>query len=202
MSELSNRCIEIINIILNTDGYVRIRDIADKLDVSVRTVKYDLDRIRWWMEENGFELSSLPKKGVMINHDFKPALKEMLESDDNDCFFSAQERVYNLVYYFLTSYRGESLDEIAQQCRISKNTMLRDMDKVEKWFIDHNAIMIRRQKKGVLLKLNEEDSRRLLVEFIVENKNIDETIEYYVFKPSLSNTNQNLLEIEKRLIEK
>lgn len=199
MNELSNRCLAIIRLMLDEQGFVTIKYIADTLHVSVRTVKYDLDKIRWWMKDNGIRFISLPKKGVMIEESDKEDVWHMIDFEGNDYFFSSDERVTNLIYYFLTSYQGESLDEIAQNSNISKNTMLRDMEKVEKWFQEHGIIIRRKQKKGISFSISESDVRRLLVELIVENKNINESIEYYAFKNKISAVNIKSLEIENEI---
>ena len=65
---LDKRCLEILNIIMYTSGYLKIQDLADELQVSKRSVYYDISKINEWLESNNIDpLIQERGKGLLIN---------------------------------------------------------------------------------------------------------------------------------------
>ncbi len=201
MIELSNRCLAIVEMLLKQDGYIRSLDIAENFNVSVRTVKYDIDKIRWWMKDNDLQLLTSPKKGYSISKDDKEAIEELLNSNGNGYFYSSPERLNNLIYFLLAEYNGEKIDEIAAIFDVSKNTILRDLDKAQEWFISHGVSINRKQKKGIELRFSENEVRRLLVDNIIENENVDDIIKCYALNKTLKMSNNAYLKLERKIYE-
>ena len=52
---LGKRCTEILNIVMYTTGYLKIQDLADDLEVSKRSVYYDISKINEWLIDNGID---------------------------------------------------------------------------------------------------------------------------------------------------
>ena len=48
---LDKRCTEILNIVMYTTGYLKVQDLADDLEVSKRSVYYDISKINEWLVE-------------------------------------------------------------------------------------------------------------------------------------------------------
>lgn len=184
MVNISNRCIKILKILLEKNDYINIADIAKFCNASKRTIRYDLNQLKGWLKDNKIQIHSLPKKGIIIDDNDRQKVSELIEETqkDNDYFFSSNERTNLLISYLLCHYQGETLDQIANKFNISKNTLLRDLDKVEEWFFVHGVSLKRRQKKGIVLEGNETEKRRLIVEYLIENSSNE-----YFFKTYLNN---------------
>lgn len=61
---LSNRQRQLVLQLLNAEGAVTAKQLAESAGVSVRTVKYDLADIRDWLAAKGSALKSAPRKGI------------------------------------------------------------------------------------------------------------------------------------------
>ena len=62
--QMSNRIKEIIEVILNSKGYVTIGEIAKQINVSDRTVYREIPEVTEIMREYGVQLNTVSKKGM------------------------------------------------------------------------------------------------------------------------------------------
>lgn len=58
---------EVLNIILNTDGYVTGNELVKMHNVSIRTVRIDIKNFNELLEEYNIKINSSVKKGVLLN---------------------------------------------------------------------------------------------------------------------------------------
>ena len=69
---MNARCREILNILLSSDSYITLAQIAEIMKVSKRSIYYDMCRINEWLNSYGIpELETVRKKGIFINVDTK-----------------------------------------------------------------------------------------------------------------------------------
>ena len=181
MNNLSNRCVTIIRILLEEKDYIVAESISEKCGVSLRTVKYDLDKVKGWLKDNNFELHTVRKKGFRLPEQEKEKIRELLNEDNSDYFLNSEERIDHLLSFFLDKYENESIEDIGLKTGVSRTTMLRDMDKVTDWFTEHNVKLQRKQHKGIGLPTSEKQRRSLIVAYIVEKLDIEKMIEGYAF---------------------
>ncbi len=199
MNNLSNRCVTIIRTLLEEKDFIYVERISEKCGVSLRTVRYDLEKIKGWLKDNDSELIAIPKKGIRIPDNEKERIRELLNEDNSDYFFNAEERFDHLLSFFLDSYQNESIEDIGLKTGVSKSTMLRDMEKVTDWFAEHNVQLQRKQHKGIGLDLNERQRRRLIAAYVVEKLDIEKMIEGYAFGISFGLDYQSQSELVKRI---
>ncbi|MGI6607637.1 MAG: BglG family transcription antiterminator [Erysipelotrichaceae bacterium] len=189
MNNLSNRCIAIIRILLEEEDFIYANNLSKRCHTSIRTTRYDLEQIRDWMESNNLQLLSIPNKGIKIEESSKAAVKKALKNRGSDYFFSAEERVNYLISYLLSFYKGETIEQLAEKMDVSKNTVLRDLTKVENWFKKHGSKLLRKQRKGILLEATESQRRKLIVEYIIERQGLEKIISCHAFNKSEINNN-------------
>ena len=67
---------EILNVILNTDGYVTGNELAKLCNISIRTIRLDIKAINNLLEEYNMKIDSIIKKGYYLTEDGKKLLKE------------------------------------------------------------------------------------------------------------------------------
>ncbi len=199
MNNLSNRCVTIIRTLLEEKDFIFAERISEICGVSLRTVKYDLEKIKGWMKDNGCVLIAVPKKGIRIPEEEKERVRELLSEDSSDYFLSAEERIDHLLSFFLDDYLNESIEDIGLKTCVSRSTMLRDMEKVSDWFTEHNIKLQRKQHKGIGLDLNERQRRRLITAYIVEKLDIEKMIESYVFGKDYGLDYQSQSELAKKI---
>lgn len=202
MNNLSNRCVTIIRTLLEEKDFIFVEKVSEKCGVSLRTVRYDLEKIKGWMKDNGCELIAVPKKGIRIPEEEKDRVRELLSEESSDYFLNSEERIDHLLSFFLNEYDHESIEEIATKTGVSKSTMQRDMDKVYDWFAEHNVEVQRRQHKGIGLDLSERQRRSLIAAYIVEKLDIEKMIEGYAFGKNFDLDYQSQSELVKEIQKK
>lgn len=78
--QLSNRQIKIIARLLTIDSVITTKKLADQFNVSIRTIKNDLNVIQEWMTNYGDYYQSKPHAGIWVkgNIEDKEFLKHQL----------------------------------------------------------------------------------------------------------------------------
>lgn len=183
MIVITQRCVKALELICNGTGSVTARQISEKLNVSERTVRYDVSILSDWLAEKGISLSSIPKKGIYIRDNDKDQVRTLIDqfhrsNGSRDILLNSDERIRMMVANILEGHENETIDDAAESLGVSRTTFLRDMEKTEEWFAAHKAQLKRRQKHGVHLEVGEIQRRRLIVEFIVENLNEKSFLSY------------------------
>ena len=65
---LDKRCTEILNIVMYTTGYLKVQDLADDLEVSKRSVYYDISKINEWLVDNNIDpIIQERGKGIILH---------------------------------------------------------------------------------------------------------------------------------------
>ena len=77
MITITSRCLGILEILSEENAPITVKRISAKINVSERTIRYDINLLKSWLNENGIALSSIPKKGIFLND--KPAARLLLQ---------------------------------------------------------------------------------------------------------------------------
>ena len=92
--QLSTRQRQIVLQLLNAEGVVTSKQLAEAVAVSIRTVKYDLADIREWLALHHSKLESAPRKGGWIEDSVenRMAIREKISDEVEDKFLVPKER--------------------------------------------------------------------------------------------------------------
>lgn len=92
---LSNRQRQLVLQLINAEGAVTAKQLAESAAVSVRTVKYDLTDIRDWLAEKDSVLKSAPRKGIWIeaSEAARTALRKKIDDQLADNYLAPNERI-------------------------------------------------------------------------------------------------------------
>lgn len=66
MQQITKRQIQILLQLLENSEPTTTKELAEQQNVSVRTIKYDLDTIRLWLHERNQDLASKRSQGVWL----------------------------------------------------------------------------------------------------------------------------------------
>ena len=130
---LDKRCLEILNIIMYTSGYLKIQDLADELQVSKRSVYYDISKINEWLESNNIDpLIQERGKGLLINKQQSLAIQKVLnQTNDSLLVYTPEERVMIIICYIIVRDHPLYIDDFIQECQVSRNTIINDLKSVD-----------------------------------------------------------------------
>lgn len=166
---LTSRSYKLICMILDSRGPVRIKDIARELQVSERTVKYDLESARSWLQQHQIQLHSQPNKGIWMDedtHSLNRLQSLLMNAEGVDIFLHPQERMQHLLLVLLLQDGPVKINDLAGKLNVSRNTVVTDLSLAES-FLGNWNVNVERGRSGIQLTATE-INRRLVLENILQ----------------------------------
>ena len=99
MQQITKRQIQILLQLLESSAATTTKELADQQNVSVRTIKYDLDTIRLWLQERNQDLTSKRSQGVWLVLSDSERIKlksELMDVDRLELFADQTSRLDRL----------------------------------------------------------------------------------------------------------
>jgi activator of the mannose operon (transcriptional antiterminator) len=173
---LMERVSEIIKILLNSEDSITIDKIAEKLNVSNKTIRNDLKKVQEIVEKNGLIL--LKKAGVGINingpEDNKINLSQTIRHRQNYIEpYSTEERKYYILKELFMSRKRVLVNEMAENLFVSITTIHKDLEGVQEWLDNFNLALIKKRNQGIEIDGQEDDYRRALSHLVFQINNIE-----------------------------
>ena len=181
---------EILNVILNTDGYVTGNELAKICNISIRTVRLDIKAINNLLEEYKVKIDSIIKKGYYLTEDGKKLLKEndIIKSVWDHEYIAQvpntpfERQMYILLKLTMTDYI--SIEELVDDLYISTSTLNNDINSIKKWLKENLNLNINYSlTKGIKLNCSEIDKRNIIGWVIAKKSNASSVMKncYYLF---------------------
>ncbi len=167
--KLSSRQHELIRIIFEGEDYITIEAIAEKLSLSTRTIKRELEEIGMFFETIGVPLERKSGKGVRILK--SDSVSELLNSILNKKtipVFSAEKRAIILLLTLLFSDEALKRFTLASSLGTSELTVSSDLAKCEEILSSKGIELVRKQGYGIYVVASEERRRMAIFEIIEE----------------------------------
>ncbi len=142
---------EIINILLQSSDYIKVDEIARQINVSKRSIYYDIYQINDWLVYYGLpELVIVRKKGILIPEDVKTEIEDILEDDTlvDDYVFSPTERIGIIICNIIYSDEPVYIEQLMSCCNVSRNTIFNDLTVVETELTQYDLKLSYEVKKG------------------------------------------------------
>jgi len=174
----SVRCGEILDILINKDEPITIDSIAEKLNVSNRTVRNDLEELQEYLiSTNKGEIVKKPRIGIWIetSTEGRRFLRNVVEKSKNYIQpFSPERRQLYIIRRLLQSSETVTMQLLADELYVSRVTIHKDLEQVDKWLSDYDLTLKRKQNFGIEIEGNESNWRRATAELLTILKNDEE----------------------------
>lgn len=151
MLYINARCRQILNVLLSHANYVSVNAIAKALQVSRRTVYYDIDKINLWLEQAGLShLEIVREKGLYLSQQEREKIQTMLESDsENQVYiFSPEERIKIIICYVIYAQEAIYMEQFTDCFAVSRNTIFADLKEVTKKLKQYDLKLDYQPKQG------------------------------------------------------
>ncbi|MGZ0042473.1 BglG family transcription antiterminator [Paenibacillus ottowii] len=166
---ITKRQSDIVEYLLEQPHEVTAGEIAEKINVSTRTVHRELGAVECWLAAHEVKLEK--KSGIGIYVDVDPtqlaSLREQLlytKSDD----YSAEERKIVVLCMLLDTQEPIKLLALASDLKVTVTTVSHDLDELQGWIKDRGLVLVRRRGYGVEITGREIDKRRAISELALE----------------------------------
>ncbi len=130
---LDTRCTTMLNVLLTHQDYVSISEIAKTLNVSRRSIYYDLEKINEWLQAHHIGFIQVERnRGLFLSSVQREKISELLKSDQELTYYFLQPK--ERMQLILCSLFGQSepvfVDYFCQVCDVSRNTAFNDLKTV------------------------------------------------------------------------
>ncbi|MGR6764772.1 BglG family transcription antiterminator [Paenibacillus sp. T2-29] len=166
---ITKRQSDIVEYLLEQPQEVTAGEIAEKINVSTRTVHRELGAVECWLAAHEVKLEK--KSGIGIYVDAGPtqlaSLREQLLHTKSD-EYSAEERKIVVLCMLLDTQEPIKLLALASDLRVTVTTVSHDLDELQGWIADRGLVLVRRRGYGVEITGREIDKRRAISELALE----------------------------------
>ncbi len=164
------RALEIISLLLCSSDYISVKDIAQKLNVSARTIRIDIEKLDEHISEcfnseelyierksgSGIRLKSKSPDFNLSELDIKSLAADKIQTDNST-------RRLEIMNMMINSNEELTTQFLADQYYVSKSTILKDLDWINRWLKQYNLEVEKKQNKGVYILGSEKDIRNAIV---------------------------------------
>jgi mannitol operon transcriptional antiterminator len=169
MLPFTTRQREILKIILDVQRPIGSAELAKRLNITPRQVNYSMKGVRVWLKQHGQDLQVLP--GVGFSVDLTAAQTQALVQKINvhshvQIILSVSQRQQLLTLFLLTRTEPVILAQLEQLSRVSRMTILKDLDEIEGWLAERQIQLVRKPHFGIQASGAEHDYQQVLAELL------------------------------------
>lgn len=169
---VSDRCMLIINQLLDEDNKITIDKLAKNFSVCDRTIRYDLDRIDKIIMD--YHLSPLIHKPYIKFADedrtkiVNSIIKELDKKESEGHYCTHEQRVDMIILFLMFAKGYTTIDWFCQQLMASRSTVKKDLEDVKEWLYKRMIFLESKSNWGIKILGNELLIRRASVEFLTK----------------------------------
>lgn len=200
---MSERGKKLLNVLLGQSDYISLNNLAKALDVSRRTVYYDISKVNIWLEQTGLpSLEIVREKGILVPYKDREKIQNCLESDEEESIyvFSPMERCKAIICYIIYSDEPVYLEQLTECFAVSRNTIFKDLKTVTKQLEQYELQMDYQPRTGYRISGDPVRIRALFLLYFNEMFSLFQSGLLHFFKPdTVKIYYERLCEIEKQL---
>ena len=138
-------------------------ELVDKFEVSLRTIRSDIKKIKYYLQENGTaEIQSIASKGnKLVIHN--PVIFQQYMNDTVSFSVSQTERIRKLLLLLLSQRTAVSRQYLASKFYTSSSTVTNDLNEANRLLSEFHLNIDRSPQKGIQILGREEDKRKCLM---------------------------------------
>ncbi|MTI68483.1 MAG: BglG family transcription antiterminator [Firmicutes bacterium] len=174
----NDRCVEIISILINEEKPITINKIANKLNVSSKTIRNDLNKLNdKFIDNKDIKIEKKPRVGVWLNASLKGRDALINKINKNKVYnkpYSQDKRHIYIIKRLLQSNKSLTMKNIADELFVSRVTIHKDLEEVERWLSKYNLTLKRKQNYGIEVLGDEKNWRKAAADLLVILKNDEE----------------------------
>lgn len=216
-NRIKERWIGILKILYNRTSPITISELGRITQVSNRTIRNDLNDIDELFKEKDISfIKRKPGVGIWIeiNKEQEDKFKEIIYSKVSYIQpYYPKERKKYILSKLLGAKKPITMEELGNKLFVSRITILKDLNQIEKDISKYKVSILRKQNYGVEIKGEEKDIRRLMGDIISKEEvqpfvkkiicNVEKELEFKLLEESVVNLSQHILiSIERSKLNK
>lgn len=115
----------ILRDLLNEERSITAKILSERYNVALRTIRYDLDNIEYWLNEKGAHLIRIPRVGMFVENR-EEALKaiESMNFSAKEVLLSSKDRENIILLRLILADKPLISEELAEELYVSRSTIL------------------------------------------------------------------------------
>lgn len=165
---LDHRSTAILQQIIQADGYTSVEQLMEVLQISKRTVYYDMKKVDDWLHaEHLASIQYVRSFGYRLDDETKQTVIQKLHGFTMVQYdYSPQERKAWLALYVLTKEKRILLEDLIDLIQVSRNTTLTDLKKMKVDLVKFHLSLQFSRKQGYYIEGTEQGKRNLLTFYL------------------------------------
>jgi mannitol operon transcriptional antiterminator len=163
---------QILRYFLEHGDYSSPQPLANRLNVSLRTLQRELAELETCLEGLGLSFRKKFGRGIRLEGS-ESALAELAgllrHGGDGAPYYTAEERQAHIKHMLLTSKEPIKLYAIGKALQVAESTVSHDLQKMEPWFERYGIRLHRKPGLGVYIEGREKQIRAALADLLYEN---------------------------------
>ena len=169
MTSLTTRQRDILKVLLKVDHPIGTGEIANSVQLSARQVNYSMRGIDHWLKSRDARIQTKPGVGIVLDcpPDQKTRIINELEGASRLQLVLAPEQRQQLIYFYLLfETQPVILAQLAQLAKVSRTTILADLDVIAEWADSQGIHLERKQNYGIWIQSTEKDRQQAILSFL------------------------------------
>ncbi len=145
---------QILELLYTSHKPLTSSQLAQSLQMSSRTVKADIKKIKDEIEGTGCQILTKTGKGIWLEYtsEGQKYLDDLLLRNENASSFLPETRKYYIALELLRTDDYISMESISEKLFVSKGTIMNDVNKLIKFFDSFDLVLEKSVKYGMVLK--------------------------------------------------
>ena len=203
---VKKRYFEIINLVLNSNDEITIKDISNLYNITERSIRYDIDELNvFFQEKNNKDIIEINNNRLKILYS-ENEIEGIVENiKEKEYFLSENERVNILSYEIFLSKNEFILQYFTEKYNLSKTTVRYSLKELNKIISEYGLVIDMNNNRGYKIIGSEINIRKYIINILREYiKNTKEKkIEYNPLKKIIEKFyKKNRIEESKNIINK
>ena len=203
---VKKRYFEIINLVINSNDEITVKDISNLYNITERSIRYDIDELNvFFQEKNNKDIIEINNNRLKILYS-ENEIEDIVENiKEKEYFLSENERVNILSYEIFLSKNEFILQYFTEKYNLSKTTVRYSLKELNKIISEYGLVIDMNNNKGYKIIGSEINIRKYIINILREYiKNTKEKkIEYDPLKKIIQKFyKKSRIEESKNIINK
>ncbi len=153
-------------------GIVTGKELAERLELSERTVRSDIQQMNKSLVQYGIQVKALHGKGYLLKIHNREVFHSLFS--EKDSLQTREDRIRSLIRRFAKSGDFWELCDLEEEFYVSRTTLESDLKEIKSRITDHQPFL-KMERKGTLIRFEEDEIKRrnILIHLYCENWDYD-----------------------------
>ena len=164
---VKKRYFEIINLVLNSNGEITVKDISNLYNITERSIRYDIDELNvFFQEKNNRDIIEINNNRLKILYSGNEIEEIVRNIRVKEYFLSENERVNILAYEIFLVKNEFILQYFTEKYNLSKTTVRYSLKELNKIVDEYSLVIDMNNNKGYKIIGSEVNIRKYMINIL------------------------------------